>query len=113
MSTIEFYLKLRFYPMSTICLNPCSHFILYVLASGSVCLCFIHFYYQNCHAMLKYKIVFNQVIRGREFFGSIEEKLIKHYVKNNISLPFRLNTVTMYPLSFLLNKNKINRKRKL
>ena len=38
-----------------------------VLSLSSVCLCFVHCYYKSCDAMLKYKIMFNQLIKPREF----------------------------------------------
>ena len=38
-----------------------------VLALSSVCLHFVHCYYKSYHAMLKHKIMFNQLIKPREF----------------------------------------------
>ena len=37
-----------------------------VLALSSVCLRFVHFYYKDYDAMLKFKIMFNQLIKPRE-----------------------------------------------
>ena len=87
-------------------LNICSPFkwsgFLCVLALSSVCLCFAHCYYKSYHAMLKYKIMFNQLIKPREFpsFNSATIHLLirhNHYV----------------PLIFCSEKNKVNKKRKL
>ena len=51
-------------------LNICSPFkwsgFLCVLALSSVCLRFVHFYYKDYDAMLKFKIMFNQLIKPRE-----------------------------------------------
>ena len=38
-----------------------------VLALSSVCVCFIHRYYKSYDGMLKYKIMFNQLVKSREF----------------------------------------------
>ena len=52
-------------------LNICSPFkwlgFWCVLALSSVCLCFVHCYYKSYDAMLKYKIMFNQLIKPKEF----------------------------------------------
>ena len=52
-------------------LNICSPFkwsgVLCVLALSSFSLCLIHCYYESCDVMLKYKIMFNQLIKPREF----------------------------------------------
>ena len=50
-------------------LNICSPFkwsgFLCMLSLSSVCLCFVHCYYKSYDAMLKYKIMFNQLIKPR------------------------------------------------
>ena len=55
-------------------LNICSPFkysgFLYVLALSSVYLCFVHCYYKSYDVMLKYKIMFNQLIKLRAAFPS-------------------------------------------
>ena len=38
-----------------------------VLPLSSVCVCFVHRCYKSYDAMLKYKIVFNQLVKPREF----------------------------------------------
>ena len=52
--------------------NICSPFkwsgFLCVLALSSVCLCFVHCYYKSYEAVLKYKIMFNQLIKPRVSF---------------------------------------------
>ena len=55
-------------------LNICSLFIwsdfLLVLTLSSVCFCFAHCYYKNYDVMLKYKIMFNQLIKARQNLNS-------------------------------------------
>ena len=52
-------------------LSICSPFklsgFLCVLALSSVCLCFAHCYYKSYDFMLKYKIIFNYLIKPKEF----------------------------------------------
>ena len=52
-------------------LNICTPFkrsgFLCVLALSSVCLYFVHCYFKSYDAMLKYTIMFNQLIKPREF----------------------------------------------
>ena len=96
-------------------LNICSPFkwsyFLCVLALSSVCLCFGYCYYKNYDAILKYKIMLNQLIKPREFpsFNSN----FKLFCNNSIvpPTPFRHNYYVT--LIFCSEKNKVNKKRKL
>ena len=98
-------------------LNICSPFkwsgFLCVLALSSVCLCFVHCYYKSYDAMLKYKIMFNQLIKPREFPSFNSETIHLLFCNNSIvpPTPFRHNHYV--PLIFCSEKNKVNKKRKL
>ena len=98
-------------------INICSPFkwssSLCVLALSSVCLCFAHCYYKSYDAMLKYKIMFNQLIKPREFRSFNPEKIHSLFCNNSIvpPIPFRHNHYV--PLIFCSEKNKVNKKRKL
>ena len=98
-------------------LNICSPFkwsgFLCVLALSSVCLCFVHCYYKSYDAMLKYKIMFNQLIKPREFPSFNSETIHLLFFNNSIvpPTPFRYNHYV--PLIFCSEKNKLNKKRKL
>ena len=97
-------------------LNICSplkwSLFLCVLSLFSVCLCFVHCYCKSYDAMLKYKIMFNQLIKPREFpsFNSTMHLLL---CNSSIVPPtlFRYNHYV--PLIFYSEKNKVNKKRKL
>ena len=84
-----------------------------VLALSSVCLCFAHCYYKSYDAMLKYKIMFNQLIKPREFPSFNSEIIHLLFCNNSIvpPTPFRHNHYV--PLIFCSEKNKVNKKRKL
>ena len=98
-------------------LNICTPFkrsdFLCVLALSSVCLCFVHCYYKSYDAMLKYKIMFNQLIKPREFPSFNSETIHLLFCNNSIvpPTPFRHNHYV--PLIFCSEKNKVNKKRKL
>ena len=98
-------------------INICSPFkwssSLCVLALSSVCLCFAHCYYKSYDAMLKYKIMFNQLIKPREFPSFNSETIHLLFCNNSIvpPTPFRHNHYV--PLIFCSEKNKVNKKRKL
>ena len=98
-------------------LNICSPFkwsgFLNVLALSSVCLCFVHCYYKSYDAMLKYKNMFNQLIKPREFSFFNSETIHFLFCNNSIvaTIPFRHNHNV--PLTFCSEKNKVNKKRKL
>ena len=83
-----------------------------ILALSSVCLCFVHCYYKS-YAMLKYKIMFNQLIKPREFPSFNSETIHLLFCNNSIvpPTPFRHNHYV--PLIFCSEKNKVNKKRKL
>ena len=69
-------------------LNICSPFkwsgFLCVLALSSVCLCFVHCYYKSYDAMLKYKILFNQLIKPRYFRSFSSETIYLLFCQNSI-----------------------------
>ena len=98
-------------------LNICSPFkwsgFLCVLALSSVCLCSVHCYYKSYHAMLKYKIMFNHLIKPREFPSFNSETIHLLFCNSSIvpPTPFRHNHYV--PLIFCSEKNKVNKKRKL
>ena len=84
-----------------------------VLALSSICFCFVHCYYKSYDAMLKYKIMFNQFIKPREFLSFNSETIHLLFSNNSIvsPTPFRHNHYV--PLIFCSEKNKVNKKRKL
>ena len=98
-------------------LNICSPFkwsgFSYVLALSSVCLRFVQCYYKSYDAMSKYKIMFNQFIKSREFSSFNSETIWLLFFKNNIvpQTPFRHNHYV--PLIFCSENNKVNKRRKL
>ena len=98
-------------------LNICSPFkwsgFWCVLALSLVCLCFVHCYYKSYDDMLKYKIMFNQLIKSREFPSFNSEAVHLFFCNNSIvpPTPFRHNHYV--PLIFCSEKNKVNKKRKL
>ena len=69
-----YFLKTKMELVKEEALNICSPFkwsgFLCVLALSSVCLCFVHCYYKSYDVMLKYKIMFNQLIKLRVAFPS-------------------------------------------
>ena len=64
-----------------------------VLALYSICFCFVHCYYKSYDAMLKYKIMFNQLIKAREFPSFNSETINLLFCNNSIvsPTPFRHN----------------------
>ena len=84
-----------------------------VLALSSVCLCFVHSCYKCYDAMLKFRIMFNQLIKPREFPSFNSEIIHLLFCNNSIvsPTPFRLNHYV--PLIFCSEKNKVNKKCKL
>ena len=85
-----------------------------------VCACFIfssvvfvHCNYESYDAMLKYKIMFNQLIKPREFLSFNSETIHLSICNDSIvpPTPFRHNHYI--PLIFGSEKNKVNKKRKL
>ena len=97
-------------------LNICSPFKcsghLCVLDLSTVCLCFVHCYYKSYGAMLKYKILFNQLIKPREF-SSFDSEIIHLLFCNSSIVPPTLFRHNHYvPLIFCSEKNKVNKKRK-
>ena len=105
-------------------LNICSPFkwsdFLCMLALSSVCLCFVHCCYRSYDAMLKYEIMFDQLIKPRES-PSFNSETIHLLFCNNCIVPptpfrhpptqFRHNHYV--PLIFCSEKNKLNKKCKL
>ena len=98
-------------------LNICSPFkwsgFLCVLALSSVCLCFVHCYYKSYDAMLKYKIMFNQLIKPRQFSSFNSEIIHLLFCNNSIGLPTQLRHNQYAPPIFCSEKNKVNKKHKL
>ena len=98
-------------------LNICSPFkwsgFLCVLALSSVCLWFVRCYYKSYDAMLKYKVMFNQLIKPRAFPSFNSDTIHLLFCNNSIvpPTPFRHNHYV--PLIFCSEKNKVNKKRKL
>ena len=98
-------------------LNICSPFkwsgFLCMLSLSSVCLCFVHCYYKSYDAMLKYKIMFNQLIKPREFPSFNSETIHLLFYNNSIvpPTPFRHNHYV--PLVFCSEKDKVYKKGKL
>ena len=94
-------------------LNICSPFkwsgFLCMLSLSSVCLC----YYKSDDAMLKDKIMFNQLTKPREFPSFKSETIHLLFYDNSIvpPTPFRQNHYV--PLVFCSEKNKVNKKHKL
>ena len=83
-----------------------------MLALSSVCLCFVHCCYKS-YAMLKYKIMFNQLIKPREF-PNFNSEIIHILFCNNSIVPSTAFTHNHYvPLIFCSEKIKVNKKRKL
>ena len=78
-------------------LNICSPFKLSgfscMLALSSVCLSFVYCYYKSYNAMLKYKIMFNQLIKAREFPSFNSDIMHLLFCNNSIAAPhtFRHN----------------------
>ena len=77
------------------------------------CLCFVHCYYEGYGAILKYKIMCNQLIKPREFHSLNLETIHLLFCNNNIvpPSPFRHNHYVS--LIFCSEKNKVNKKRVL
>ena len=84
-----------------------------VLALSSICFCFVHCHYKSYDAMLKYKTMFNQLIKPRECPSFNSETIHLLFCNNSIvsPTPFRHNHYV--PLIFCSEKNKVNKKRKL
>ena len=63
--------------------------------------------------MLKYRTMFNQLINAREYPSFNSETIYLLFCNNGIAppTPFRHNHYV--PLIFCLEKNKVNKKRKL
>ena len=89
-------------------LNICSLFkwsgFLCVLASSSVCLCFVHCYHKSFDAMLKYKIMFNQLSKPREFPSFNSETIHLLFCNNSIALPTPFRRNHYVPLIFRSEK---------
>ena len=98
-------------------LNICSSFkwsdFLCVLALSSVCLRFVNCYYKSYDAMLKYKIMINQLIKLREVCPFNSETIHLLFCNNSITRPTLLRQNHYVPLIFCAEKNKVNKKRKL
>ena len=97
-------------------LNICSTFkwsgFLCVLALSSVCLCFVHCYYKRYDAVLKYKIMFDQLIKPREFL-SFNSETIHVFCNNSIGSPTPFRHNHCVPLAFSSEENKVNKKCKV
>ena len=63
--------------------------------------------------MLKYKIIFNQLIKPREFPSFNSEAIQLLFCNNTISLQPHLGTIIMHHFFLYSEKNKVNKKRKL
>ena len=78
--------------------NICSPFkwsgFFCVLVLSSVCLCLVLCYYKSCDAMLQYKIMFNQLIKPREFPSFNSEKFI-YFVAIVLSFQPHLSKIIM------------------
>ena len=96
-------------------LNICSSFkgsgFFCVFSLSSVCLCFVHCYYKSYDAMLKYKIMFNQLIKPREFCSFNSERIHLLFCNNSIIPPITFRHNHYVPLIFCSEKNKVNKKR--
>ena len=84
-----------------------------VLALSSVCLCFVHCYDKSYDAMLKYKTMFNQLIKPREFPFLIQRQFIYYFITVAMSLQPHLGIIIMSHLYFCSKIYKVNKKRKL
>ena len=64
-----------------------------VLVLSSICFCFIHCHYKSYDAMLKYKTMFNQLIKPRECPSFNSETIHLLFCNNSIvsPTPFRHN----------------------
>ena len=74
-----------------------------VPAVSYICLCFFHCYYKSYNAMLKYKTVFNQLIKLREFSFNLE-KIIYYFVTTVSAIQPHLGTFIMDHLLFVQKK---------
>ena len=94
-------------------LSICSPFkglgSLCLLVLSSVCLCFAHYYYKSYDAMLKYKIMFNQLIKPREFPSFNSETTHLLFFNNSIVPPTLFRHNHYVPLIFCSEKNKVNK----
>ena len=63
--------------------------------------------------MLKYKVMFNQLIKLRGFPSFNSGQVIYYFVTIVLSLQPHLDTIIMYHLILVQKKNRINKKRKL
>ena len=61
--------------------------------------------------MLKYKIMFNQLIKPREFYSFNSERIHLLFCNNSIIPPITFRHNHYVPLIFCSEKNKVNKKR--
>ena len=84
-----------------------------VLALSSVCLCFAQCYYKSYDVMLKYKVMFNKLIKPRKFPSFNSETIYLLFCNNNIVPPTPLRQNHHVPLDIGSQKYRKNKKRKL
>ena len=84
-----------------------------VLALSSVCLCFAQCYYKSYDVMLKYKVMFNKLIKPGKFPSFNSEAIYLLFCNNNIVPPTPLRQNHHVPLDIGSQKYRKNKKRKL
>ena len=89
-----------------------------VLALSSVCLCFVHSYFKRFDTILKYKTMFNQLIKPGKcpffnWFYLFFKTIYLFFCNSSIVPPTRFRHNHYVPLMFCSEKNKANKKRKL
>ena len=84
-----------------------------VLSLSLVCLYFTHCYYKRYDAMLTYKVMFNQLIKPRQFLSFNSETIYLLFCNNSIVPPAPFWHIHYVPLIFCSEKKKVNKKRKL
>ena len=88
--------------------NICSPFkcsgFLHVLVLSSVRLCFVHCYNQSYDTMLKYKIMFDQLINPREFPSFNSETIHSLFCNNGVVSPISIRHNHYVPVIFCSEK---------